>query len=234
MKFAAWIGLCVLHFGTVYAQSDEPPLNKEAKRVFGVGAKAYAAGDYQAAVESFEKAYSLAPRTNILYNWAQAERLSGDCASAIGLYERFLAAVGTHKEALDNIQRCHETLSTSAPATAPVPVIAELPPPVAPPPPPEPNLPSTSSDLQVDLHAPRPWYTDVLAGVLSGGGVISIGLGAYYFLHSRQSIDERHSAATYEKFSSAQDTARRQRMLGIVGVGAGVPLLAAGIIRYSF
>src|SRR5262245_50856168 len=56
------------------------------------GLEAYGDKRYLDAIRELEAAYRIDPRREILFNWAQAERLSGDCEAAIPLYEKFLEA----------------------------------------------------------------------------------------------------------------------------------------------
>jgi hypothetical protein len=74
----------------------------EAKRYFDAGAAAYAAGDYQAAVQALEAAYRKKPLPAIAFSLAQAERrqyfVSHDPAHlerAIELYRAYLSEVPT-------------------------------------------------------------------------------------------------------------------------------------------
>ena len=46
----------------------------EARQYFDAGAAAYAAGDYQAAIQAFDAAYALKPLPEIAFSLAQAER----------------------------------------------------------------------------------------------------------------------------------------------------------------
>ena len=52
---------------------------------------AYQRGDYDTASAELERAYALDPRSELLYGWAQAERLGGHCEAASDLYRRYLA-----------------------------------------------------------------------------------------------------------------------------------------------
>lgn len=47
---------------------------QQAKTLFDVGAQAYQAGNFQAAIQAFGEAYRLAPRAGILFSMAQAHR----------------------------------------------------------------------------------------------------------------------------------------------------------------
>ena len=71
------IGLLALAFALIVPMTaragDSTPI-EQAKVQFNAGAQAYSAGRYDAAVAAFEDAYRLAPRPQILFSLAQAER----------------------------------------------------------------------------------------------------------------------------------------------------------------
>jgi tetratricopeptide (TPR) repeat protein len=54
------------------------------------GLAAYKAEDYAAAAAEFAAAYALVADRGLLFAWAQAERLAGNCEKAIDLYAKFL------------------------------------------------------------------------------------------------------------------------------------------------
>jgi tetratricopeptide (TPR) repeat protein len=102
-----------------------PHLSDEAARHFRRGLAAYDAARYEDAIAEFHAAYDVEPRRELLFSWAQAERLSGDCTSAIALYRRFLAAQPPPREAdhaASQLARCEAALATQPPgAGAPAP-----------------------------------------------------------------------------------------------------------------
>lgn len=63
-----------------------------AKEYVKAGLAAHTAGDYDAAVKSFAKAYERVPHDILLFNIAQAHRLAGHLDEAIDFYTRYLAA----------------------------------------------------------------------------------------------------------------------------------------------
>lgn len=82
-----------------------------AKTLFDAGAQAYAAGDYEAALQAFEEAQRLAPRAAIVFSMAQAHRRQfyvghdeAHASAAIALYRRYLDEVprgGRRSDAVD-------------------------------------------------------------------------------------------------------------------------------------
>ncbi|HEY3807990.1 MAG TPA: tetratricopeptide repeat protein [Kofleriaceae bacterium] len=72
------------------AHADEIGVPDKAKQLAERGRALHDAGDYSGAIEAFREAYVLAPRPGLLFNLAQAYRLSGDCDDAAFMYRRFL------------------------------------------------------------------------------------------------------------------------------------------------
>ncbi len=78
---------------------------------------AYGARDYERAVTEFQAAYAASASADALFGWAQAERLSGDCPSAIVLYRRLLEgalAPAQQAAAQQNLERCERALGDVA------------------------------------------------------------------------------------------------------------------------
>jgi len=111
------------------ARADDP--TSRARALYQQGVSAYASRDYERAVEAFRESHGLEPRADTLFAWAQAERLSGDCPSAMVLYRQFLDGERTEVQAEAARQaliRCERSLA-SRPLEEPAPAV---PPPVEP------------------------------------------------------------------------------------------------------
>jgi hypothetical protein len=226
--------LLIVMMAAPLAHADPPrsAMSPEVKTHWDRALQLYSAHDYEAAITEFKAAFELDPRREFLFAWAQAERVSGDCPSAVVLYKRYLATDPPAKPAeaaRNHLERCTQALSTrpeGAPLPEPQPTAAdsptadEAPRPVtvvvAPPPPPKPR---------------GPWYRDVAGDALLSAGVVSLGAGASLFIVSEASA--HGSALTYGDY--ATDTfarAERQRTIGVVGLGVGVALVTAALFRY--
>ena len=70
------IGVAVILATTSVAFAKEPTPDEveRARTFFNAGAQAYSAARYADAVRSFDQAYELAPRPQLLFSLAQAER----------------------------------------------------------------------------------------------------------------------------------------------------------------
>lgn len=117
MKRAAFL-LLAAALGAARPAHAAAPDDPRARQFFAVGVQAYGKGQYLMAIESFEQAYSVAPRPGLLFSLAQAHqkqfRLGADqkhLEAALEFYRKYLAADanGSRRgEALTAIQ----TLST--------------------------------------------------------------------------------------------------------------------------
>jgi tetratricopeptide (TPR) repeat protein len=62
----------------------------DARKAYEKGQNHYELGEYSAAVTLFRRAYELSSAPGLLFNIAQAYRLSGDCAKALDEYRHFV------------------------------------------------------------------------------------------------------------------------------------------------
>ena len=69
-------------------RADTQP--SEAERLFEQAQSHFAQGQYDQAVEFFERAFLLTQEPLLVYDIAQAYRRKGDCESALGQYRRYL------------------------------------------------------------------------------------------------------------------------------------------------
>jgi hypothetical protein len=234
MKHAGIALLAVLLLaGPARAQKD-PDLSPEAKVHFDRGIAHYAAKEYAAAADELAKAYFIDPKREVVFAWAQAKRLAGDCASAIPLYRKYLASdppAKTAEKAKQHLNGCEALVAPgaetdpTAPAPAPEPVVA--PEPVAAPAEPLPPAPPPV------VYRDKPFYTDVLGGVLVGGGLAGIGVGATFWVMSNKRRDEADAAPTLADWERAIDKGKQQRTIGVIGLAAGGALLLGGVLRYA-
>jgi tetratricopeptide (TPR) repeat protein len=196
----------------VTARADGPA---DAKARYDNGVAAYSAHDYEAAVTWFKDAYALDPRPEILFAWAQAERLSGDCTSAIALYRKFLDGHPSDIQAdaaQVPLQKCERSLA--APAEAPG-AIAPAPPAPTPPTP----APSRTR---------TPFYHDALGDVLFGAGVVAAAVGVGLLV----TADSPDGASTYADFQSRHDSAVSRTRAGGIAVAVGAALIAGGVTHW--
>lgn len=86
MAFAAVLLFLALS-GTAHAADDARSVARES---YARGVALAKAGDYQRALDEFQRAYELAPHYAVLYNVAQAERALGHSDQALEAFESYL------------------------------------------------------------------------------------------------------------------------------------------------
>ncbi|GEM_PF-1407113 len=91
--------------------------SKTPKAIIKEAAAAYDKGDYDTALEKFNKAYNDDnTQTSLLYNIGRVYESKADYANAIEYYKQFLAVSGSDEDArddaLDRIKKCNEILDT--------------------------------------------------------------------------------------------------------------------------
>lgn len=104
---------------------------EQARQLFNEGTVLYDLRKFEQAIESFERAYKVYPNAAFLFNLAQAHRMAGNHADAIGFYNNYLRRVPDAPNA-DDVKKFIAELEAAknTPAVAPA----------LPPPPPQPYL----------------------------------------------------------------------------------------------
>lgn len=216
-----------------------PRVRAEAQGHLDRGLDLYRAKSFPAAAKEFEVTYQLDPNRDVLYVWAQALRLAGDCPAAVRLYERFLAAGPPAPEAelaRTNLARCQSvsapppgTPSASAGPTErpnPTPPLAVPPAPASAPP--GVVAPLTPAETTRDF-SPR---GRLMNRVLLGGGVASAALGSAFYISARSERNAAEQAMTYAEVEQHADSARFRQRLAWGAVAVGATLIVAGVVHY--
>lgn len=193
------------------ARAETPSPAAAAREQLELGLREYAVGKWADAIAAFRKGYEIDPRPELLYALAQAERMSGDCASAVATYRAFLRTGPPPVQAdpaRENLRRCEAQL-----AAAPPPAI---------PPPPAPH---------------RRWDRDPAGGALVGTGLALVAGGAVLWGVGESAIESINASTRYDDFAirTAQyGGAEPERAVGIAGVAVGGALVIAGIVRWTW
>jgi hypothetical protein len=223
---ALGVGLLLMVAGV--AVGDE--LDADAQARYDQAVAAYAAHDYEASIELFRAAYAIDPQPMVLFAWAQAERLNGNCPGAIQLYRRFLEARPTGVQAdaaRQPLARCERSLashtepvaervpdppaSASAPDPAPVPVPTPAPTPV--------------------VSSP-PFYKDAHGTTHVATGAVAVAIGVGFLIAAGGSDSAAAAAGTYDDFRALHDQAGTRRTVGAVALAGGLGLATAGVVRW--
>jgi tetratricopeptide (TPR) repeat protein len=175
------------------------------------GSKHFELAEYAAAITDFKEAFRLSDRPELLFNIAQAYRLSGDCVQARTFYRTFLRRVPDAPNAIQVKGRIDE-LEACANAAPPPPVVTNAPPTTTTPPPPPP--------------AGRTWKTS--AGLASlGVGVLGVGFGTVFAVRGNSKQSELADACAVEctgdvarELDEAGKAANRNAAIGLIAGGA--------------
>lgn len=211
-----------------------PAAAPRAREHFERGAALYQAKDYEGAVAAFEAAYALEPEPQTLFAWAQAERLSGDCESAVKLYQRFLdsgPSLAHARLAAENKALCEVALATRPKVVAPESTV-EHPPPSESASPPRPQArpeqtPALVTERSVEAAQRSPGSTRWMGGALCAAGTASLAVGAVFLVRSHAALGR--SQESYEAFVTAKES-QSQRTLGWLLAGAGGLLAGGGLV----
>jgi hypothetical protein len=203
-------------------------MTAEARALYDTGMSSYSARAFAEAAQAFHAAYALDPRREILFAEAQATRLSGDCATAVPLYQAFLASAPPPQqiEATElALARCREV------PTAPVrPAAGPARPADKQPPTPAPVLfPPARLAISAPATAPAAmWWRDrpglSLAAVGVAGWAVTLGLT----LAAAHADGDARAAVSYDGAQDRRHVAEgRARWAQRIALGAAAFTTAA-------
>jgi tetratricopeptide (TPR) repeat protein len=177
------------------------------------GLQHYQDGEFELAIDEFSAGYELDPQPELLFALAQAERLSGDCASASVYYREFLDTDPPDAQrdaATMHLDACDDALSST------------------------PNR--DQEVLEIEVPAPelqsRRWFHDVVGDVMLGAGALSALISFRLYGQATSERDLAEAATDYSEYTTHRDRAlsRRNWALGTFGIGAG--LMAGAVYRF--
>jgi len=238
--------------GTMAAPADAvaqtaASINKKqvAKQYVDAGLAAQSAGDYDAAITFYSKAYELVPHPTLIFNLAQAHRLAGRIELALSLYKRYLSEapngpqaktarelvseIDAHKadEArLAEAARQADDARKADEARVRSPSVAERDRSDAAP---APAAPSPRDAAAPDASPGRSLQIAGVAVATSGVAALAIGIG--FGLHARSLADQlSRDGAVYDP--AKVRAGERANTIAIVGIAGGSALIAAGAVLY--
>lgn len=231
----------------------------EAKEHIAKATELHGDGRFAEALDELNTAYTLDPQPDLLYAIGQLNVKLGNCDQAVLFYRRYLKtkpdkrAAAATKEAIKTCKKHPPPAAPEPPATTttepqtttePTPPehtdeppppdthdTEPAPPPVIDDPPPLPITTATTGPVDNGPERHRGWYTDVVADVLLGGGLVAGGVGAYFYTAARSDLDSADGATDYSEHKDLVDSAHSKRLIAIGLAGTGVALVGAGIIR---
>ena len=94
-EMAAVVGLmgASLCLVGVAAAQPESRTREQAREEFSLGSQSFSAGNFEAALRHFRRAYEIEPLPVMLYNIGNAHDRLGDLEEAVELYKRYLEEV---------------------------------------------------------------------------------------------------------------------------------------------
>jgi tetratricopeptide (TPR) repeat protein len=219
---------------------------QRARALYDEGLRHYNVAEYPAAIDAFKEAYLLSGDPELLFDVAQAYRLSGDCEQALRFYKNFLRE-NPHAANLTEVNaavaRCEQPPAPAPRAVAPAPVLpppapVERPLPAVEPPPPAP-LPLAAGPVDVERGAEppaaQPGRNKRVAGVTVGlVGATAAATGVVLGLSARARLNELHGQSG-EWTSAEQQSERSSKRMATAGqilTGVGATTVVAGLALY--
>ncbi|MGH1345819.1 MAG: tetratricopeptide repeat protein [Nannocystales bacterium] len=209
------------------APSRHGVTDPEALAHVDAAGSAFQVGDYDKAAIHLKAAYAVEQRAELLYAWAQVERLAGNYRAAAGLYEAFLEQApesGSAGEAQAHLVEMRALAGDD-------PEAPEFPADDAQPPEddtePEPDADDGDDDSGSPLEGE--WLAPTLLGV---GAAVAIAGGVVLFL-GRSRVSDSRSAPTEQAYFTEIDSGRQIYYAGAATLGAGGLIMVGGAIRYA-
>jgi len=150
------------------------PVTPEGRAKYEQGLRSFARKDYGAAVAAFDEGYALEPHRAFLFAKGQAQRLAGDCRSAMATYEAFLATAPPPLQ----VEATRLARDRCSRPPAPPPASPALTPRPAPAPPAQ----------------PTPAWRRPLALAFWGGGVLALGASTWFLFAARTARGDASAA----------------------------------------
>ncbi len=128
MRSVTLVTAAVIALATAGADAGEPApvgvVPPRARSLAERGRAFHDARDYDRAIAAYKEAYVMAPSPGLLFNLAQAYRLSGHCDDAVLMYRRYLATRPADDERavaaghLASVERCQHARGRARPLAA--------------------------------------------------------------------------------------------------------------------
>jgi hypothetical protein len=201
--------------------NDEAALEQAAQRAF-------AGQRYDDVVRYAARAFEVSGDYRHLYAQAHAERFRGNCATALGLYARVMAAE-PDSELGELARRGIALCGDAAPDPAPAPTASAPPDPA-----PTPTTSPTPTDPQPAHRSRAPvWLRDATAGVLMATGVAAVAAGAGLWVQSSADLRASDRADDEAEFVDRRGRAQGFRVGAVVAFSVGGALVTGAAIRYG-
>jgi tetratricopeptide (TPR) repeat protein len=181
-----------------------------AEELYDQGQDAYDHGDWPTAIEKWRESYDLSGAAGLLFNLAQAYRLSGDCPNALSGYRRFveLDPKSEQRGLADDFIR--ELTPSCGVPTQP---------------------PTTERAREMPSRALKTW------GLVAGGAgalslVIGVGLGSHASTLGDEVTTACASSCDWQAVKGKDAAGRRDAVVGYTLDAVGIAALAGGAVMY--
>jgi tetratricopeptide (TPR) repeat protein len=232
MHASGWAALGVLLFSAPAVAVAQPSNDAEARARFQAGEAAYARGDYPAALEDFERSYTLSQRPGLLFNIglaAQRARRRERALEAFQEYLRLTPEASNRADVESRIAELEELLGAQRmreqQQTPPGP---DTPPTGGTPDEPIGDDPVVDEPVDDGGEGPGalPWI------VIGGSGAVLV-TGVVLFAMAQSDIatvEDVEMGATWSEIEGAYDRAPMLSTIGLLMIGAGVAGATVGIV----
>jgi tetratricopeptide (TPR) repeat protein len=205
------------------AFADELGVPEKAKLLADRGRALHDAGDYSGAIAAYKEAYVLAPRPGLLFNLAQAYRLSGDCDDAAFMYQRFLDS--NPPEDRRAIAAANLTMVVKCGHGGLV---------ISPPTPPTTSIATTAPVLQPVASHAELRHAGIWVAAGGAAALVVAGAFAWEAHDASNAVSQAYAGGAMSANLSAQDAAgRRDALIGDIAGAAGGAALITGAILYG-
>jgi tetratricopeptide (TPR) repeat protein len=235
MRGALTVLLVVAGLGNARADDDVASARSHFKRA----SRLYDLRRYREAAKEFEAAYEAKDDPAFLYNIAQAYRLAGDSAEAVGAYQSYLrrapdaphrreveARIAELKQLVEDQRKTQQAppLGTHPPELPEPPPIVEAPP--------KPQQPPPALPPVEHAEAGHPGRTKIIAGAaVAAVGLALIGVGIAYALEAASASDQLTNPQPGQVFDpQLESDGHTYQAWSIAGFAVGGAALAAGAV----
>jgi tetratricopeptide (TPR) repeat protein len=221
-KFKIALIIAALAVLEATALADDPTA-PTAEALYIEGQTAYDHADYPTAIAKWQASYELSGESTLLFNLAQAYRLSGDCASALSTYKQFVTIDPTADQRTLALDLAREL----------EPKCGERPTPIV-----ERKTPISVVDRPTHEHdRERPGRTLKVTGLAtSGAGIALLASGLLLGHHAATLGDQVTTACVvscdWTTLKDKDATGRRDATIGYVLDAVGVTAIVGGAVLY--
>jgi len=217
---------CLVSVGGVHAQSSQSREARisQAKKSFAAGTRAYANGEFERALASFQRAYKLTGSPDLLYNIATvSDRMRRD-EDALAAYEGYLEARPKSVDR-EHVEGRIDVLRTAIEARNRAELDAEI----------EARKAAIDAAARVKAErplteyvgpGPGPWITIGVGGAALVTGAVLVGLGQ----KDQKAIESAPAGSSYSMVEEMADRGPRRTKAGIALMAMGGVGVVGGVI----